>query len=149
MKQKHKRVLGRIAIIYPIFALVLLPWTLYLAESLPRHHVTLHWDISWVGLNVVLILALAMTGYLSYIQSRWVAISSTVLGSVLLLDAWFDILGQHSPQELRQALLLAIFIEIPLAITSFVIAGRALNYDKGQAKPINPYIRSKRQRSKK
>lgn len=141
MKQKHKRVLTKVAVIYPVFALILLPWTLYLSQSLPEHNVTIHWDVSWVGLNIVLILSLAATGWLSYIQSRWVAMSATVLGSVLVLDAWFDVLSQHGVNELRQALLMAAFIELPIAAASFIIAGRALTFDQSSGRRINPYVK--------
>lgn len=149
MKQKHKRMISRIAIIYPVFAAVLLPWTLYLSRSLPERHISIHWDVSWVGLNIALIVAFVITGYLSYIQSRWVAISASVLGSILVLDAWFDILTQHNPAELREAILMAIFIELPIALTSFIIAGRALNHDGSKDRPINPYIKRKKPRHKK
>lgn len=148
MKQKHKRIITRIAIIYPLFALVLLPWTLYLSQSLPERHISIHWDVSWVGLNIALIFAFFITGYLSYIQSRWVAISASVLGSILVLDAWFDILTQHNQSELRTAILLAVFVELPIALTSFVIAGRAITHDESKGKPINPYIKSKRTKRK-
>jgi hypothetical protein len=147
MKQKHKRVLTKVAIIYPVFALVLLPWTLYLSQSLPEHNLTIHWDVSWVGLNILLIVSLAATGYFSYIQSRWVAMSATVLGSVLILDAWFDVLSQRGGDELKQAILMALFIELPIAAASFIIAGRALSYNQDSGKHINPYI--KRHPSKK
>jgi hypothetical protein len=147
VKQKHKRIINRVAITYPIFAMILLPWTLYLGLSLPSRHISVHWDVSWVGLNIALIISFAVTGYLSYRQSRWVAISASVLGSILILDAWFDILTQHSPSELRTAVLMAVFIEIPLALTSFVIAGRAVNHNESRNRPINPYIKSRRKKA--
>lgn len=149
MKQKHKRIISRIAVIYPLFAMVLLPWTLYLSQSLPDRHISIHWDVSWIGLNIALIIAFLATGYLSYLQSRWVAISASILGSILVLDAWFDILSQHNPNELRTAILMAVFVELPVALTSFIIAGRALNHDKTKGRPINPYIKSKPRRRKK
>lgn len=141
MKQKHKRVLTKVAVLYPLFALCLLPWTLYLSQSLPEHQLTVNWDVSWVGLNIALIVSLVTTGYLSYLQSRWVAMSATVLGSVLVLDAWFDVLSQRGGDDLRQAIMLAIFIELPIALASFVIAGRALTYEGKSGHHFSPYVR--------
>lgn len=150
MKQKHKRVLTKVAVLYPLFALCLLPWTLYLSQSLPEHQVSVHWDVSWVGLNIALIISLVATGYLSYLQSRWVAITATVLGSVLVLDAWFDVLSQRGGDDLRQAIMLAIFIELPIALASFIIAGRALTYDEKSGHHFSPYVRrhSRKKRKK-
>lgn len=126
MKTKHKRVLGWTGFFYLIFALILLPWTLYLAQTLPKQHLAIHWDVSWVGLNIVMFAALLATGIFSYLGSRWIVISSSILGSLLLLDAWFDILSARTGNDFRQSLFLAFFVEIPLAVASFVIAGRAL-----------------------
>jgi phosphoglycerol transferase MdoB-like AlkP superfamily enzyme len=126
MRQIHKFILRRTAFLYIVFALILLPWTLYLAQSLPTQQVAIHWDVSWVGLDIALLSAMITTGLFSYYQSRWIVISATMLGSLLLLDAWFDILGQRGGDDLHQAVLLALFVEIPLAIASFLLAGRAL-----------------------
>jgi len=126
MRRMHKIILRKTAFIYIVFALILLPWTLYLAQSLPTQHLNIHWDISWVGLNVILLFSLLATGIFSYYQSLWTVITATMLGSLLLLDAWFDILSQRGGDDLQQAILLAILIEIPIAIASFILAGRAL-----------------------
>lgn len=149
MKQKHKRVLTKVAVLYPLFALCLLPWTLYLSQSLPEHQLTVNWDVSWVGLNIALIVSLVTTGYLSYLQSRWVAMSATVLGSVLVLDAWFDVLSQRGGDDLRQAVMLAVFIELPIALASFVIAGRALTYEEKSGHHFSPYVRRRSPKKRK
>jgi hypothetical protein len=81
--------------VYPVLAVVLLPWTIYLGLSLPRHHLSAYWDVSWVGLDIGLILALSATG--------------------LLVDAWFDVMSERRPSEFHQELFLAIFIKLPLS----------------------------------
>jgi hypothetical protein len=42
-------------------ALVLVPWTLYLAYTLPARHRVVHWDAIWVGFDLALALALLLT----------------------------------------------------------------------------------------
>ncbi len=134
----------RTALIYPLLALLLLPWTFYLSQSLPTQQIALHWDVSWVGLDIALIAALLATGILAYRQSRWVVITATFLGSLLLLDAWFDILAQRAGDDFRQAIFLAIFVEIPIAVASFVLAGQALVYDGSKGQHQHPYMKAKR-----
>jgi hypothetical protein len=148
VKQIHKFIIKRTAFMYIVFALVLLPWTLYLAQSLPTQHLTIHWDISWIGLDIALLFALVATGVLSYFQSRWIVITATMLGSLLLLDAWFDILGQKGGDDLRQSVMLAILIEIPIAIASFVLAGRALVSDDARVLPKQQVHRPRSARKK-
>ena len=139
MKTKHKKILRTAAIAYSAMALVLLPWVFYLARSLPTQHVAWHWDVSWVGLDIALAIALVTTGLFAYRQSRLIIISGTALGSLLLLDAWFDILSQRGGDSMQQAVLMALLIEIPVAIASFMLAARALAWDVPK-----PHIAKKR-----
>jgi hypothetical protein len=111
---------------YTIFALVLVPWTIYLGLSLPRHHLSTHWDISWTGLDIGLVLSLLLTGILARIKSVWVIISASTTGSLIMVDAWFDVMSEHG-SSFHQALILAFLIEIPLALMSFYLAFHALD----------------------
>ncbi len=114
------------AIIYIVLAIILLPWTIYLGVSLPAHYLSAHWDISWTGLDVGLIATMLVTGVLAYRRSRWIIISSTMVGSFLLVDAWFDVMSERGLTDFRQSLILAIFVELPLAFISYYISYLAL-----------------------
>jgi hypothetical protein len=106
-------------------ALLLIPWVLYLAVSLPTVHQVRNWDVLWVGFDVIELALLAMTFWLSY-QRRLVALLvGLATGVVLLCDAWFDILTS-GPGDLWQALLAAALIEIPLAVLLMSGAFRAI-----------------------
>ena len=48
---------------FALFALILLPWTIYLGYSLPSRQVSPHYDAAWAGFDVMLVVALASTGY--------------------------------------------------------------------------------------
>jgi hypothetical protein len=110
--------------IYIILAIILLPWTIYLGLTLPRHHLSTHWDISWTGLDIGLLISLLMTGILARVKSIWVIISASATGTLLLVDAWFDIMSEHG-ESFHQALAVGILIEIPLALMSFYLAFHA------------------------
>lgn len=116
--------------VYAMLALVLIPWTIYLGSSLPQRHLSAHWNVSWTGLDIGLTIALLATGLCAYMKSMWVVITASTAGSFLLLDAWFDVLSEHTSSLFHQAVLSAIVFEIPLAIMSYYLAGHALHRTK-------------------
>ncbi|MEO8105584.1 MAG: hypothetical protein ABI602_04600 [Candidatus Saccharibacteria bacterium] len=133
-KQKNDDIVLRVpawaARLYVLFALILLPWTVYLGASLPTEHLSAHWDISWTGLDIALVAALLATGLFAYRRSIWVVIAAASAGSLLLVDAWFDVTSERSADLFREALLFALLIEIPLALMSYYLAGHALQHNK-------------------
>jgi hypothetical protein len=106
-------------------AVLLVPWILYLAFSLPREHRVRDWDLMWVGFDGIEVLLLVATFWLSR-QRRIIGIlTAFATGVVLLCDAWFDLLTS-APGELWQAVLAAVLLEIPLAVILMSGAFRAL-----------------------
>jgi hypothetical protein len=55
--------------LFAVFSMVLLPWTIYLAESLPGSQVSPHYDAAWAGFDVMLLVALASSGYFALRRS--------------------------------------------------------------------------------
>jgi hypothetical protein len=95
-------------------SLVLIPWTVYLGYSLPSRQVSHHNDIAWVGFDALEIVVLGATGYFGLRRSRYLAVTSASAATLLVVDAWFDILTSPKHQ-IAQAILLAVVIELPLA----------------------------------
>lgn len=122
LKAFHFNVPVWITVVYCCLSIILVPWTFYLSVTLPERHLSSHWALSWVGLDVGLVMLLLLTGVLAYLKSDWVVISSTATGSFLLADAWFDIMDAHAGVALQQAVTMAILVEIPLAVISYLIA---------------------------
>jgi hypothetical protein len=50
--------------LFALFSLVLLPWTIYLAYSLPSRQVSPDYDVAWAGFDVMLMAVLAGTALL-------------------------------------------------------------------------------------
>lgn len=123
------RIPGWAGKLYVMFAVVLLPWTIYLGATLPTHHLSAHWDVSWTGLDVGLMTALLATGLFAYLRSIWIVIAAATTGSLLLVDAWFDVMSEHSAALFHEALILAFVFEIPLALMSYYVAGHALHHN--------------------
>ena len=106
-------------------AILLVPWTIYLAVSLPGRHQVRTWGPLWVGFDGIELLLMALTFWLSA-QRRVVGLlAAFATGVVLLCDAWFD-LFTSAPGDLWQAVLAAVLVEIPLALILMSGAVRAL-----------------------
>lgn len=63
---------------FALFSLILLPWTIYLGYSLPSRQVSPHYDVAWTGFDVMLLVALASTGYFALRRSRYLATAATI-----------------------------------------------------------------------
>lgn len=97
-----------------LFSVIMLPWTVYLGYTLPARQRSPHYDVAWVGFDVLLLLALAATGCLAVRRSGYLALAAAATATMLVVDAWFDVMT--SPRrQLPQSLTLAVLIELPLA----------------------------------
>ena len=98
----------------------LLVWTLYLTYSLPSRHVTEHYDLAWVGFDVALLAAFAATTWFAVRSSQWLVPAAAATGTMLLCDAWFDVVTS-TPGGRLEATLEAAFAELPLALIFWFI----------------------------
>ena len=99
---------------FVLFSVVMVPWTIYLGYSLPSWQESPHYDIAWAGFDVLLLVMLASTGYFALRRSGYLAIAAAATATLLVVDAWFDIMT--SPRrQLPEAITLAILVELPLA----------------------------------
>ena len=112
-----------VIVVFGAIGIALLPWTIWLSASLSPHHETDHWDIAWSGFDTGLALAFVLTALAAWRRSPWVTAGAAATGTLLLVDAWFDlVLESHS--QLRWAVLFAVCAELPLAAVCFWIAYR-------------------------
>ena len=57
-----------------LLAALLIPWTIFLSVTLPRRQVVHHWDVAWVGFDVVT----------SSAHARWFSVGLAVLAELPL-----------------------------------------------------------------
>jgi hypothetical protein len=111
-----------------ICALALIPWTVYLAMTLPSHYVARNWVATWVGFDILLLAMLVLTALAGWKRKQLVFPTAFATGVLLICDAWFDTMTSQRGGDLTQALLSAFLVELPLAF--ILIAGplRLLRY---------------------
>ena len=100
---------------FALFSLILLPWIAYLAYSLPSRQVSADYGAAWAGFDVMLLVALAGTGYFALRRSRYLATAATAAATLLVVDAWFDVMTTLPGQRLEPVVLAAGVQELPLA----------------------------------
>ena len=99
--------------------LALVPWTIYLGFSLPNNYNTRHWSAAWTGFDVLLLFALGSTAYFGW-RGRQALIGSSIAAATLLVcDAWFDIMLDLGTPQIWTSIASAVFIELPLAFFLF------------------------------
>jgi hypothetical protein len=116
-----------VMVVFGAIGVGLLPWTLWLTSSLKPHHSTEHWDVAWAGFDAGLAVAFVLTALAAWRRSPWVSAAAAATGTLLLADAWFDVVLE-SRGELRWAILFAVCAELPLAAVCFWIAYRTARF---------------------
>lgn len=95
--------------------LVMVPWTVNLALTLPRYYVAQNWDRTWVGFDVLLLVMLLATGLLGWLRRQLVVLTAFATGVLLLCDAWFDVMTAQQ-DEVALSMTTALLVELPLAV---------------------------------
>ena len=105
-----------------LVAVALVPWILYLTVTLPSRHLASHYDVAWVGFDIALAASFAATAWAALRGSYWLAPLAAVTGTMLVCDAWFDIVTSQSGSEMWEAIAEAVLAELPLAaLCAFIV----------------------------
>lgn len=110
--------------VFSLTALGLVPWTLWLTYSLPRRHVTDHYNLAWIGFDIALAAAFGLTAWTAVRGSSALIPLAAVTATMLLCDAWFDVVTSWGSGELAEAVLEAGLAELPLAALCAFVALR-------------------------
>ncbi|HEV8463210.1 MAG TPA: hypothetical protein VGQ38_21165 [Gaiellaceae bacterium] len=114
-----------VVIVFGVGGFLLLPWTVWLSASLHPHHVTEHWDLAWSGFDSGLAILFLATALAAYRRSPWLPALAATLGTLLVVDAWFDVVLESHYDERRNAFILALLVELPIAVFCYWIAYRS------------------------
>ena len=117
-----------VMLLFGAAGLALLPWTIWLAGSLRPTHESPRWDVAWSGFDGTLTLLFLLTAYAAWRRSPWVGVAAGATGTLLVTDAWFDVILSSDKDELRTALFLAAVAELPAAAVCFWISYRTESF---------------------
>jgi hypothetical protein len=88
-------------------AVILIVWAGFLILTLPRNYSANHWHVAWGGFDIGLGVALVATAVAVVRRSPYAEVAAAVSGTLLVCDAWFDLLTSRTTGEFVQAAPLA------------------------------------------
>jgi hypothetical protein len=91
--------------LFALFSVILLPWIVYIAVSLPSRQLSPNYDVARAGFDVILCVALASTAYFALRRSRYLSTAATATATLLVIDAWFGVMTTPA-RERRESILL-------------------------------------------
>ena len=106
--------------------LALIPWTLIYIAQLPDHHTAKHWNLAWAGFDIGLCVALGVTAWCALRERALLIIALVVSATLLVCDAWFDVVTSIGTDDQMMTLLTALAIELPLAFYFALLTRRVL-----------------------
>lgn len=112
--------------------ILLAAWIGYLAVSLPAFYRAGSWRGAWVGFDLAELAAFAVTGWAAWKRRQILIICLIVLATLLLCDAWFDVVLDERTAGFVGSLVSALVIEVPIAVIAVLVARRLLRLTIGQ-----------------
>jgi hypothetical protein len=109
----------------PLFlgcAVILLPWIVVVAVTLPTRQLSENYDVAWAGYDVFLLLGLICTALSALRRSSRLPIAAAATGALLLADAWFDVITSPWGWDLAEAVAMSVVVELPLTGMCFWLA---------------------------
>jgi hypothetical protein len=100
----------------------LLPWSALLAVTLPATAQAQHWALAWAGLDVAEAVTALVTAVLLSRRDRRASLPAAAAGTLLLIDAWFDVCTSAPGAGHAMALAEAGCAELPLAVAAWWVA---------------------------
>ncbi len=111
----------------------MIPWLVLLGSSLPASTTAWHWPAAWVGLDGLEALGLLGTGVLLARRDSRYRLTAMATATLLLTDAWFDVLTSAPGRERLTAIAMAACPELPVAALCAVLAVRG--WDRARRLP--------------
>lgn len=111
-----------VAPVFAVAAVCLLPWIVLLVRVLPATQRAAHWDVAWAGFDAGMALVLLGVAAAAWRRSPWLEGAAAAAATLLVVDAWFDVLTSPTRGELVLALAEAMLVELPLAALCALIA---------------------------
>ena len=113
-----------VGVLFLLLAIALVPWIVYIYATLPRFTEMVHYRVAWVGFDIALLVLMALTAVLALQGKRQMELPAVALATLLIVDAWFDITTASGKMARTEAIILAIFVELPIAGSALYLSRR-------------------------
>lgn len=120
-------------IVIAVCCVLLAGWTGLLAVTLPMQYRAGGWRGAWVGFDIALLVTLAATGWAAWHGRQVLIMCLTVVATLLMCDAWFDVVLDIRTRGFPMSLFTAVAVEVPLAVLAVLAARRLLRLSLGRA----------------
>ena len=128
----------RVRLVLMVGAIIgLIPWTVYLAITLPDKYIAHNWPATWVGFDLLLLIFMAATAGLGLLRRQLLVLTAFTTGILLVCDAWFDVMTA-SPADRWLSVLTAALGELPLAVILITGALRILRLTATRLYVLDP-----------
>jgi hypothetical protein len=117
----EERTRRRFVIVVGVASVLMIPWVVALAATLPPRYLAGHWRATWVGFDVALGVTLATTAWAALRRRQVVVLAALISATLLACDAWFDIMTASGPDR-WVSFATALLIELPLAAWLFFVS---------------------------
>ncbi|MBV6702246.1 hypothetical protein [Kitasatospora aureofaciens] len=109
-------------------AALLLGWILVLGATTHGQAEVRNWSTVWIGMDLLQVAGLVATAVLLAGRSRLVALAGAATATLLLLDAWFDVMTAEGGSDWYVALAMALMVELPASFAMTVLARHSLDW---------------------
>jgi hypothetical protein len=108
-----------VSLCFLVGVLALIPWTVFLALTLPPRFHAQHWRLLWTGFDAALIAVLLLAAWAAWYRRQILAAISMVAGTLLFCDAWFDMVTSFGHRDEWLTMLTGFGVELPLGLFFF------------------------------
>lgn len=116
-------------------AALMVPWTIWLFLTLPSRSEAAHWNLAWSGFDTLLIVTFVGCAVRMMHLSPLTSLVAAAAGTLLVTDAWFDIMLADDRMEVLVAAAMGVLVELPMAAICFRTSYKVLRV-LDQAKPF-------------
>jgi hypothetical protein len=97
-------------------------WMVGLGLTLPPRQTVGEWRLVWVGFDLAELAGFALAAWAAWRGRQLLIPAALISGTLLLCDAWFDVVLSWNTAERWQSLVSAVVFEVPLALLLWWVA---------------------------
>jgi hypothetical protein len=117
-----------LALVFGAAAVLLVMWTVVLGSVLRTQARVTNWSVAWIGLDLAEAVALLSCALLIRRRSSLLSPVAAASATLIIVDAWFDVLTSANDRHWYVSVALALIVEIPGAVICGLISWRSIHW---------------------